>query len=91
MKPARGEKKTTVQGEGDYDAARRYRKSAEQFVRSNDTEDLARKASPESREEADDLERAEDLGRSRGRDEPASSGPHEATRETVSKRSPDAE
>ena len=89
MKPAKDRQKTKVQGEGDYAAARRYRKDAEQFVRSNDTEELARKAKPESPEEADELERAEDLGRSRSRGEPESSASHEPARETVAKRSPD--
>lgn len=56
-----------VQGEGDYDAARRYRRDVEHFVRDNDPEDLAREAEPESREEAGELERAEAEGRARSR------------------------
>lgn len=71
MKPTKDKPKTKVQGEGDYEAARRYRKDVESFVQGHDTEELARKAKPESRREADELERAEDLGRSHGRDESA--------------------
>jgi len=56
-----------VQGEGDYDAARRHRRDVENFVRQNDTEELAREAQPESPAEAVELEKAEAEGRSRSR------------------------
>ena len=35
-----------IQGEGDYESARRYRKDVERFVEENDTEELAREAAP---------------------------------------------
>jgi hypothetical protein len=57
-----------VQGEGDYDAARRHRRDVERFVRQNDTEELARRAQPESPDQAAELEQAEAEGRSRSRD-----------------------
>lgn len=56
-----------VQGEGDYDAARRYRRDVEEFVDENDTEELARAAQPQSPQEARALESAEAIGRSRAR------------------------
>ncbi len=56
-----------VQGEGDYDAARRYRRDVEHFVRENDTEELARDAEPKSCAEADELAKAEAEGLARSR------------------------
>jgi len=56
-----------LQGEGNYDAARRYRRGVEEFVGSHDTEALARQAQPKSPEEARALESAEASGRSRAR------------------------
>ena len=41
-----------IQGEGDYESARRYRKDVEQFVAENDTEELAREAAPHSEQDA---------------------------------------
>ena len=56
-----------VQGEGDYEAARRYRKDVQDFVQSQDVEHAAHEAEPRSREEAEQLKRAEDEGRSHAR------------------------
>lgn len=67
MTRARKPPSTRVQGEGDYDAARRYRRDVEEFVDGNDTEELARAAQPQSPEEARALESAEAIGRSRAR------------------------
>lgn len=67
-----------VQGEGDYDAARRYRRDVEEFVEESDMEGLARAAEPQSPEEARALESAEAIGRSRARGNkkpPRSGGP----------------
>jgi hypothetical protein len=62
-----GEQPPRVQGEGDYEAARRYRRDVEEFVEENDTAELARAAQPQSPEEARALESAEAIGRSRAR------------------------
>lgn len=77
MKPKETKPTSKVQGEGDYDAARRYRKDVERFVGQNDTEELAREAQPESIAEADELEKAEAEGRSHAHDSgaPDSGGP----------------
>lgn len=56
-----------IQGEGDYEAARRYRAGAERYARTADVRRAAREAAPHSEAEADELERAEALGRSRGK------------------------
>jgi hypothetical protein len=57
--------KNKVQGEGDYEAARRYDKSAQDFAQSGKVDDAARKAAPHDRKEADELKQAEEVGRSR--------------------------
>ncbi len=54
-----------IQGEGDYEAARRHRKGAEKFAAEHDTERLAREAAPRSEREARELRDAEQKGRSR--------------------------
>jgi hypothetical protein len=56
-----------IQGEGDYESARRYRKDVERFVAENDTEELAREAAPDSEQEADEMLAAERKGRSRSK------------------------
>ena len=56
-----------IQGEGDYESARRYRKGVERFVAENDTEELAREAAPDSEQEADEMLDAEREGRSRSK------------------------
>jgi hypothetical protein len=56
-----------LQGEGNYQAARRYRAGAERFVRSADVAAAARRAAPRNESEAEELEAAEDEGRARGK------------------------
>lgn len=53
-----------LQGEGNYDAARRHRKSVEQFVQSGQVEQAARDAEPDSTAEQRDMQQAEDEGKS---------------------------
>jgi hypothetical protein len=53
-----------VQGEGDYDSARKFDADARRFLDSADVPDLARRAAPHSKEEATKLKEAEDIGRS---------------------------
>ena len=48
-----------VQGEGDYDAARRYDKATTDFAKSGKVDEAARDAKPTSPAEADELRRAE--------------------------------
>jgi hypothetical protein len=56
-----------VQGEGDYRAARRYRRSAEAYVRTGDIKHAARDAAPRTRAEAEDMAAAEAQGRERAK------------------------
>lgn len=58
-----------VQGEGDYEAARRYRKRTDEFVENNDIEKAALRAAPETAREAEDLEAAEEAGKRRAKGE----------------------
>ena len=58
-----------VQGEGDYEAARRYDKAAREFAESGKVEEAARDAKPTSAEEAAELIRAEREGKSHAKGE----------------------
>jgi len=63
-----------VQGEGDYDAARRYREKVGDFVKHAHIDKLAEDAKPVSAQEESDLTAAEDRGRIRSKgDDPADS------------------
>ena len=58
-----------VQGEGDYDAARRHRKDVEEFVQSGQVDQAARDAAPESAEQAAEMEAAERKGKAHSKGE----------------------
>ena len=74
----------TVQGEGNYEAARRYDKSASDFVRSGKIATAARKAKPLDADEAAKLSEAERVGlsHSKGEDSTATRAPKD-NREAV--------
>ena len=61
--------KPKIQGEGDYEATRRYRKRTEEFLQNNDVEKAALRAEPGNEAEAEELEEAEEAGKSRARAE----------------------
>lgn len=65
----RDKSENKVQGEGDYEAARRYDKSARDFAQSGQVKPAADQATPRSDREAEDLERAEEIGKSRAKGE----------------------
>ncbi len=58
-----------VQGEGDYNAARRYDKAVEEFAHSGKVEPAARKAAPDTPAQADEMKRAEEAGKSHAKGE----------------------
>jgi hypothetical protein len=58
-----------IQGEGDYEASRRFRKRTEEYLENNDVEKAAIRAAPETAAEAEDLEAAEARGKSRAKGE----------------------
>jgi hypothetical protein len=59
-----------IQGEGDYEASRRYRKEVETFVKSADIAAAARAAAPKNAREAREMKKAEAVGRSHARRDP---------------------
>ena len=61
--------KAKVQGEGDYEAGRRYDKASREFAHSGRVEPAARDAAPENAREAAELERAEQQGKSHSKGE----------------------
>jgi len=66
---AKRAKQSKVQGEGDYEATRRYRKRTEEFLGKNNVEKVALRAKPLSRAEAEALEAAEAAGKRRAKGE----------------------
>jgi hypothetical protein len=61
--------KQKVQGEGDYEATRRFRKRTEEFLNNNDVEKAAVRAAPETAAEAEAMEAAEAAGKRRAKGE----------------------
>jgi hypothetical protein len=56
--------KPNVQGEGDYEAARRYREEVKEFVDKADIDKAAHDAAPRSTDEQREMDEAERTGRS---------------------------
>ncbi len=61
--------KNDVQGEGDYEAARRYNEATREYVADHDVTEAAHDAEPHGAGERQELERAERAGRDRAKDE----------------------
>ena len=66
---SKAKKRSKVQGEGDYEATRRYRKRTQQYLENNDVEKAAVRAAPRSRGEAEEMRAAEAAGRKRAKGE----------------------
>lgn len=62
-------KKDEVQGEGDYEAARRYNKDQAEFNRSGKVDEAMRNAAPKTPQEAEEMKRAEEIGKSHSKGE----------------------
>jgi hypothetical protein len=70
--------KPNVQGEGDYEAARRYREDVKEFLDKDEVAKAAHDAAPKSPDEQREMEEAERAGRSRskgGKERDMSLGP----------------
>jgi hypothetical protein len=67
--PADKAKGGTVQGEGDYEAGRRYDKAQREFVKSGKVEDRAGQAQPDDAAEASEMNEAEQEGKSHSKGE----------------------
>ena len=63
------EDKSKVQGEGDYEAGRRYDKASRDFAKSGRVEPAARDAAPADPREAAELAQAEQKGKSHSKGE----------------------
>lgn len=61
--------KGKVQGEGDYEAARRYDEKLRDHVENHDVEREARDAEPQSQGERREMEQAEQAGKRRAKEE----------------------
>ena len=61
--------KQKVQGEGDYEATRRYRKRTDEYLKNNDVEKASLRAAPKSSREAEDMKAAEAAGKRRAKGE----------------------
>ncbi|MDH3282172.1 MAG: hypothetical protein OEQ18_13725 [Gammaproteobacteria bacterium] len=62
-----GKKSKSIQGEGDYRAARRYNEKAEEFAESGRVEQAARRAGNVSERQKHEMEEAEKEGKSRAK------------------------
>jgi len=62
-------KKDEVQGEGDYKSAKKFNQQEREFVKSGAAEKAAHQAEPKSDQEAQDMLRAEKIGRSHSKGE----------------------
>jgi len=63
------DKRSKVQGEGDYEATRRYRKRTQKYLENNDVEKAAIRAAPRTPAEAESLKAAEAAGKRRAKGE----------------------
>ena len=61
--------KQKTQGEGDYEATRRYRKRTDEYLANNDVDKAAIRAAPTSAGEAEDMKAAEAAGKRRAKGE----------------------
>ena len=61
--------KQKVQGEGDYEATRRFRKRTDEYLNNNDVEKAALRAAPTTASEAEDMKAAEAAGKRRAKGE----------------------
>ncbi len=62
--------KSRIQGEGDYDSARKYDEQAHAFARSGKVEQAAKAAAPRNAQEKEAMQKAEAEGRSHAKGDP---------------------
>lgn len=65
----RPQDQSKVQGEGNYEAGRRYNEAQQDFVESGKVDEAARRAEPRTAQEAEDMKQAEEEGKSHARGE----------------------
>ena len=79
-------KKSKVQGEGDYEATRRYRARTEKFLAKGKVSKAAARAAPRTRQEAADMVAAEAAGKRRAKGEDPALRRRSAPRAKASRR-----
>ncbi len=62
--------KSRIQGEGDYDSAKKYDEKAHAFAQSGKVEQAAKAAAPRNAQEKEELQKAEAEGRSHAKGDP---------------------
>ncbi|MBD3812573.1 MAG: hypothetical protein IE917_10170 [Betaproteobacteria bacterium] len=86
MKPSTS--KPRIQGEGDYDSAKKYDEQARAFADSGKVEQAARAAAPRNPQEQEDMQRAEREGRSHAKGDPKGERGEEPSRPKPAKEAP---
>jgi hypothetical protein len=86
MKP--NTSKSGIQGEGDYDSAKKYDEQARAFAESGKVEQAARAAAPRNAQEQEDMRRAEREGRSHAKGDPKGGRDEEPGRPKPAKEAP---
>ncbi|MBC2730520.1 hypothetical protein [Thiobacillus sp.] len=86
MKPSTS--KPRIQGEGDYDSAKKYDEQARSFAESGKVEQAARAAAPRNAQEQEDMQRAEREGRSHAKGDPKGERGEEPSRPKPAKEAP---
>lgn len=71
---------TRVQGEGNYDAAKRYDESAQDFVKRGKVQKAAQAAAPQDEQERKEMEQAEQEGLSHARGTSTEDSAHDQDR-----------
>jgi len=75
LTPGSGGPHSQVQGEGDYEAARRYRDEVKEYLERSDVDERARAAKPDSAKQERELALAEEQGKTRSKgDDPVDVG-----------------
>lgn len=69
MSDPKDPKGADIQGEGNYEATRRYDKAATDFVQSGKVDEAARRAQPKNEAEAEEMKKAEQEGKSHAKGE----------------------
>ena len=67
--PAEQKDKSQVEGEGSYSGARQYDEATRAFIKKGKVDQAAREAAPKSDAEADEMQAAEQEGRSHAKEE----------------------
>ena len=75
LTPGSGGPRSQVQGEGDYEAARRYREEVKEYLERSNVDERARAAKPDTAKQERELALAEEQGKTRSKgDDPVDVG-----------------